>query len=673
MKGAFRLRGARPSRTPPPILQAALGQIALGSDDAYQDTVTGEMYLGLTNLRMGTVTNAQRAGVRFQGVGIARNGAVSYATVRFVCNQADSGSVTLRIRAEAADNAATFTGSANNLTSRSATTAYVDWVVPAWSANQDDNGTLTPDIAPVVEEVVARAGWSSGNSLVLLFDVQAGTGVRRAHTFEGAPTLAARLQINATDPTPPTPPGGSGTFADGYDLFGLAGNQSFNPASPTLKDGTSITGDMLTYYNGLRHWALNYRGASTLSLIDAFDRSTQYSMARHGQQTLYPILNAFRLTGDLALLDRILVALDALKANFVTSWNASMHTSGAAFQRDKWTTRGWWMGSDAASASPYRKLLHGQDGGQDDYTGTDGVLLNATKFMAMMTLCAWALHVNRGKTSPAGRNYATEADYWGGLVFDNTKAWSETAPSSPSWATHSLYRGDQYSGDSARRPWGSYPVLARNEAHAAADGMVNTRYLGLLGVHANSAVPISNAASAVTKASEMWATTVPRAFLATTGTYGSHIVVPGNRWYRLDPAGEILRTVYTGYVALTMVQEWLSGAHRAVLTIDVMQRFARAFADMHNGTAGATYGNITGPNTPPTGYTATGSARSAAETAEYGWTSMLVFADGAAYTKLRTVALNVQASHGGGFSTPSSGVLLSALFVREALDLVDDL
>jgi len=47
------------------------------------------------------------------------------------------------------------------------TTAYVDWTVPALT---DTVKYLTPDISSVIQEVINRPGWQSGNDMVLFLD-----------------------------------------------------------------------------------------------------------------------------------------------------------------------------------------------------------------------------------------------------------------------------------------------------------------------------------------------------------------------------------------------------------------------------------------------------------------------------------------------------------------------
>jgi hypothetical protein len=111
------------------------------------------------------------------------------AYVQFTADEKGRAGTSVTLRAEAADNAAPFTTSAFNLSTRPRTSASVNWSVPAWTvfgaAGADQR---TPDLSSVLQEVVNRAGWASGNAVVL---TAAGSGRRTAESFEGgaAPVL----------------------------------------------------------------------------------------------------------------------------------------------------------------------------------------------------------------------------------------------------------------------------------------------------------------------------------------------------------------------------------------------------------------------------------------------------------------------------------------------------
>jgi hypothetical protein len=54
----------------------------------------------------------------------------------------------------------------------------------------------TPNLGPVVQEVVNRAGWQSGNALVVIIT---GTGKRTAESYDGSASGAPRLVVSFTN------------------------------------------------------------------------------------------------------------------------------------------------------------------------------------------------------------------------------------------------------------------------------------------------------------------------------------------------------------------------------------------------------------------------------------------------------------------------------------------
>ncbi len=80
--------------------------------------------------------------------------------------------------------------------------AAVPWSPVAWTTRGEaDPDQRTPNIASVIQEVVNRPGWASGNSLVVIIT---GTGKRTAESYNGdpagAPLLHVEYTITANDP-----------------------------------------------------------------------------------------------------------------------------------------------------------------------------------------------------------------------------------------------------------------------------------------------------------------------------------------------------------------------------------------------------------------------------------------------------------------------------------------
>ena len=164
--------------------------IAASADDAEESSGA----VALANAVLKIVTRAgvnQTVGLRFAGLPIPPGATIQGAYIQFQCNTATTGAASLTIEGQAADNPPTFAKTTNNISSRLRTSADVGWVPAPWGtvgAQRPDQ--QTPDLTGVVQEIVNRGGWASGNAMVFIVT---GTGVRAAESFNG--TFAPVLHI----------------------------------------------------------------------------------------------------------------------------------------------------------------------------------------------------------------------------------------------------------------------------------------------------------------------------------------------------------------------------------------------------------------------------------------------------------------------------------------------
>lgn len=178
-------------------------RVAVGSDDA-EESAGGSVSLSSSDLELVEDGNAQRVGLRFTSVMIPRGTSIAHAWIQFKVDEATSTAASLLIQGQAADNAATFTSAANNVSSRPRTAASATWVPAAWSGSGTAGpAQQTPDLRTIVQEIVNRPGWVSGNALALILT---GSGKRVAEAYEGDRTGAPLLHIElgTVPPTVPT-------------------------------------------------------------------------------------------------------------------------------------------------------------------------------------------------------------------------------------------------------------------------------------------------------------------------------------------------------------------------------------------------------------------------------------------------------------------------------------
>ena len=253
-------------------------RISASSDDA-EESSTGSMTLTGGTLHIGD----QSIGLRFNGLAIPRNASVAHAYVQFTVQNPQALPTSLTVQGQAIDNAPTFTTSTRNVTSRPRTTAAVPWSPLIWSAQGDAGfGERTPDLAAVIQEIVNRPGWASGNSLAVILT---GPGRRDATSFNRTPAIAPLLHVELST----GPPNQAPNVNAGPD-------QSITfPASASL-DGT-VTDDGLPNPPGVvaTTWS-KVSGPGTVTFADpnAIDTTASFSVA--GSYTLRLTANDSVLT-----------------------------------------------------------------------------------------------------------------------------------------------------------------------------------------------------------------------------------------------------------------------------------------------------------------------------------------------------------------------------------------
>jgi hypothetical protein len=168
---------------------AVVVRVADSSDDA-EEADSGSMYVDSTDLDL--LNDDDRAvGIRFQNVSVPSGVLITSAYLEFVSEETDSEATDLVIKGEAVDDAPAFSQTDNDITSRATTAQSVEWnAVAEWDSVDEKHNT--PDISAVVQEIVGRAGWSSGNAMAFIIT---GNGRRVAYSYDGSSDKAPVLRI----------------------------------------------------------------------------------------------------------------------------------------------------------------------------------------------------------------------------------------------------------------------------------------------------------------------------------------------------------------------------------------------------------------------------------------------------------------------------------------------
>ena len=178
--------------TPPP---GTLDRVVVHGHDDAEEVPTGTVNRSSSDLEMvvdGMVS--QVVGIRFQNVIIPPFATVTSAYIQFTVDETGASPTHLTIEGQASDDAAAFSATANNVSSRPRTTAAVAWAPVPWNTiNEAGPNQRTSDLTSIVQEIRTRPGWHSGNAMAFVIT---GTGRRTAVAYDGSPVGAAHLIID---------------------------------------------------------------------------------------------------------------------------------------------------------------------------------------------------------------------------------------------------------------------------------------------------------------------------------------------------------------------------------------------------------------------------------------------------------------------------------------------
>ena len=194
-------------------------QVAGSDDDAEEKIQNGAVDLDSSDLELIREGNGEQlVGIRFRNIDIPAGATIFNAFIEFAADEKDGSPTDLVIHGEAAGAAASFAGVKGNISGRSLTTASVPWPdVPPWDVKHEQQ--RTPDLSPVVQEIVDQANFRSGNAIAFIIS---GMGTRTAEAYDGEPSLAPRLVIEYVAPADPPALPSMSTLSDEGDEIRFA-------------------------------------------------------------------------------------------------------------------------------------------------------------------------------------------------------------------------------------------------------------------------------------------------------------------------------------------------------------------------------------------------------------------------------------------------------------------
>jgi len=165
-----------------------------GSANDAEENALGVVTLNGATLEIGG--SYRKLGLRFTNIQIPRNAGISRAYIEFTAAAADGGETVFTIEAQAADNPSEFAALPWNIHVRPTYTQTVSWPMNyAWSTVGEAHQTA--DIKDLVQKLVNRSGWSSGNAMVFILTGNDAV-LRKASSWDADANKAPKLRIEYT-------------------------------------------------------------------------------------------------------------------------------------------------------------------------------------------------------------------------------------------------------------------------------------------------------------------------------------------------------------------------------------------------------------------------------------------------------------------------------------------
>jgi len=177
------------------VTGTTVAQVEHVNDDAEQRLNNGNMSLRSTDLELPRERHEQRIGIRFESVAIPRGADIVDARILFEVDEVETGAVQVGVTGEASGLPQRYGNDRWDLSRRNATAASVQWRDLPESAV----GTKmqTPDLSPIVTELVNRIDWINGQAMAFMFERDGGSGSARrtVESRDGEPANAPKLTV----------------------------------------------------------------------------------------------------------------------------------------------------------------------------------------------------------------------------------------------------------------------------------------------------------------------------------------------------------------------------------------------------------------------------------------------------------------------------------------------
>ena len=174
-------------------------EIQVGIDDGRERPGDGNMNLTATQIDVG---QNKLAGLRFTGLAIPQGATITSAKLRLFVKERATRTISITYSAEDEDDSPVFTTTDFDFANRTKTSATLDDTPANWT---DEAYNDSPDIMAIIQEVVDRTGWTSGNALSIFIADDGSGDFRGFASFENTtPSSVPQFVVTFLVPAPTT-------------------------------------------------------------------------------------------------------------------------------------------------------------------------------------------------------------------------------------------------------------------------------------------------------------------------------------------------------------------------------------------------------------------------------------------------------------------------------------
>lgn len=113
----------------------------------------------------------QKIGLRFDEVNIPIGAIIQQVSMQLVADKVGSDPTEMTVFGENTGHALPYVNEIHNLSNRDLTMSNVVWNIPEWSVEgESGSDQRTPDLSPIVQEIINRNDWNEGNSMNFILE-----------------------------------------------------------------------------------------------------------------------------------------------------------------------------------------------------------------------------------------------------------------------------------------------------------------------------------------------------------------------------------------------------------------------------------------------------------------------------------------------------------------------